>query len=245
MANFIVCMRCGLERVPKIWGGDLVCSICREAEKSLDNSSQSAIECDEHGKRLFQMMRSNGSVYTEVKDSGKRESFGTGAVRDTEEGKPRLDLLLKYIPMPCLMRITQHYVNGAKKYGDHNWQKGIPASRCISSALRHAWQYLIGDFSEDHLSAVVFNIVCIIYWEETRNLKMQDVHRTPVRREEMGLCGGRGRHEVDMTLCPPLANKETSLKDGENWYRCPVCGTYSHRKWSNDRWEVRNQCPSK
>jgi hypothetical protein len=114
-------------------------------------------------------------LYKEVKDSGRRESFSTGAVRDTEEGKPRIDLLFKYIPMPCLMRITQHYVNGAKKYGDHNWQKGIPASRCISSAFRHLYQYLTGDRSEDHLSAVVFNVICILYWEETGNLKMQDV----------------------------------------------------------------------
>lgn len=144
-------------------------------------------ECDEHGKRLFR----------EVKDSGKRESFTTGAVRDTEEGKPRIDLLLKYIPMPCLMRITQHYVNGAKKYGNHNWQKGLPASRCISSAFRHAYQYLIGDRSEDHLSAVVFNIICIIYWEETGNLKMQDAHHTPISKDLSEVCLTCGRTTVD------------------------------------------------
>jgi hypothetical protein len=111
-------------------------------------------------------------MYQEVKDSGKRESFGTGAVRDTEEGKPRIDLALKYIPLEALTRITQHYINGAKKYGDHNWRKGIPASRCISSAFRHLYQYFMGDRSEDHLSAVVFNIVCILYWEETKREDM-------------------------------------------------------------------------
>lgn len=166
------CKVCGQSTIQT----DRICLPCRELDKPPACRSPLASETeyvhDEHGKRLFQTMRSDGSVYTEVKDSGKRESFETGAVRDTEEGKPRIDLLLKYIPMPCLMRITQHYVNGAKKYGDHNWQKGIPASRCLSSAFRHAYHYLCGDRSEDHLSAVVFNIICIIYWEETTNLKM-------------------------------------------------------------------------
>lgn len=146
------------------------------------------------------------SSFDFVKDSGKRESFGTGAVRDTEEGKARIDLLLKYIPMPALMRITQHYVNGAKKYGDHNWKKGIPASRCISSAFRHLWQYLSGDRSEDHLSAVVFNVVCIIYWEETKNLAMLDpvawrtgvaAPTTPERRKNVGSRRGGRRKGLD------------------------------------------------
>jgi hypothetical protein len=109
-----------------------------------------------------------------VKDSGKREFFNTGAVRDTEEGKLRIDLLFKYVPMGALMRITQHYVNGAKKYGNHNWQKGLPASRCISSALRHLYQYFMGDRSEDHLAAVCFNVIAILHWEETGREDMLD-----------------------------------------------------------------------
>lgn len=112
--------------------------------------------------------------YTNVKDSGKRESFPTGAVRDTEEGKPRIDLFLKYVPIGAINRIATHYVNGARKYGDHNWQKGIPTSRCISSAFRHLYQYLIGDRTEDHLAAVCFNVIAILYWEETKTYSMLD-----------------------------------------------------------------------
>jgi hypothetical protein len=113
--------------------------------------------------------------FQSVKDSGSRQSFPTGAVRDIEEGKPRIDLIFKYVPMVALMRITQHYVNGAKKYGDHNWQKGIPASRCVSSAFRHLYQYFIGDRSEDHLAAVCFNVIAILYWEESRRDDMLDL----------------------------------------------------------------------
>jgi len=98
-----------------------------------------------------------------VHDSGEREEFETGAIRDTEGGKPRFDL----IPVEALYRLAQHYSNGAKKYGQDNWRKGLPIERCYSSALRHLYQYRMGDISEDHLSAVVFNIFCIITSQET------------------------------------------------------------------------------
>ena len=114
----------------------------------------------------------------ETKDSGSREEYDTGAVRDTEEGKGRFDLL----PMRLIMAIRralppgQSYYDGirrfacllergAAKYDDHNWLKGIPGSRGCSSMLRHAWQgldvHLKGKesrwYGEDHLAAVVFN----------------------------------------------------------------------------------------
>jgi len=97
-----------------------------------------------------------------IEDSGKRIKYKTGALRDTEEGKVRYDLL----PPECLRRVARHYTNGAKKYSAHNWKKGIPSERFLSSALRHLMQYWLGERNEDHLSAVVFNVFGIIYNEE-------------------------------------------------------------------------------
>jgi hypothetical protein len=110
-------------------------------------------------------------MFTEVKDSGKREEQGTGAVRDTQDGKPRYDL----IPVMALRRLAVHYANGARKYSARNWEKGIPSSRCYSSALRHLFQYAEGDRSEDHLSAILFNVMAIIHWEETGYDQMLDM----------------------------------------------------------------------
>ena len=98
-----------------------------------------------------------------IKDSGKRQTYKSGAVRDTNEGKIRYDLL----PIECLKRLAEHYTKGAKKYGDDNWKKGIPTERFIESAWRHWGQYLLGETDEDHLSAVVFNIFGIMF-NETR-----------------------------------------------------------------------------
>lgn len=97
-----------------------------------------------------------------IKDSGKRKQYPSGAVRDTNEGKIRWDLL----PVEALKRVAEHYTKGAVKYGDNNWRKGITTERFIESACRHWAQYRLGETEEDHLSAVVFNILGIIFNEE-------------------------------------------------------------------------------
>ena len=76
--------------------------------------------------------------YSKVKDSGKRQEFKSGAVRDIQEGKGRYDLL----PPIALERLARHYENGAKKYGESNWQKGMPLSRYLDSLIRHAYKLL-------------------------------------------------------------------------------------------------------
>jgi len=104
-----------------------------------------------------------------VVDSGERESFDTGSLRDTEEGKPRYDL----ISIPALKRLAYHMTKGAEKYGDRNWELGQPVSRFYASALRHLMSWAEGEIEEDHLAAVLFNIMGIIHMEtlvQTHNL---------------------------------------------------------------------------
>ena len=86
-----------------------------------------------------------------IKDSGDRTEFTTGAVRDMHEGKGRCDLL----PMCVLLRLARHYENGCKKYGDRNWEKGIPAHSFADSAMRHIFKYMDGQRDEDHLIAAI------------------------------------------------------------------------------------------
>lgn len=100
--------------------------------------------------------------YDAVKDSGERREFSTGSVRDVRTGKGRFDL----IPPYPLRRLAKHYENGARKYGDRNWEKGQPVSSYIDSMLRHGQDYLSGDRSEDHLAAVVWNAFAAMFTEE-------------------------------------------------------------------------------
>ena len=105
-----------------------------------------------------------------IKDSGERREFGTGAVRDMAEGKGDMFSL----PPAAIIRVSKHYEQGAKKYGRNNYQKGIPISAFMDSALRHIFKYLDGQDDEDHLSAAAFNILGAIQMEE-RNQDMQDI----------------------------------------------------------------------
>jgi hypothetical protein len=105
---------------------------------------------------------SNGMEYTTVQDSGQRESFATGAHRDTSTGKGRFDLLPPY----ALKRIAQHFENGAIKYDARNWEKGIPTHRYLSSGIGHALSYLDGKRDEDHLAAACWNLLCLIQTEK-------------------------------------------------------------------------------
>jgi hypothetical protein len=100
--------------------------------------------------------------FKNVRDSGARQEFKTGSVRDTQEGKGRYDLISPI----GLNRLAVHYENGAKKYGDRNWEKGQPLSRYLDSASRHLNKLIAGMVDEDHAAAVVWNIMSFIHTQE-------------------------------------------------------------------------------
>lgn len=92
-----------------------------------------------------------------TKDSGKRQSFNTGMVRDVQDDKPRYDLI--YLPM--LKRWAELMGRGAEKYGERNWEKAETLeelNRFKASAFRHFIQWIDGEEDEDHGAAVLFNI---------------------------------------------------------------------------------------
>lgn len=89
-------------------------------------------------------------------DTGNKQTFSTGMQRNASEGKPRYDLIWK----PGLKRLAELYARGAKVYGDRNWEKASTQEemdRFDESLLRHVFQLLEGDRSEDHMAAIVFN----------------------------------------------------------------------------------------
>lgn len=139
----------------------------------------------------------------EIKDSGTRREFESGAVRDIAEGKGRCDLLpLDTVSMilnhdnilylindfcydgdtrcladafssfaykvyddqaTALLEVSKHYEEGAKKYAERNWQKGIPLHCYIDSAVRHYLKFIRGDSDEPHDRAFLWNILGAIW----------------------------------------------------------------------------------
>lgn len=93
-----------------------------------------------------------------IEDSGlEKREFGSGAVRDTEKGKPRMDL----IPVEFLVALGSHFGAGAEKYSDRNWEKGIPPEVYEASFWRHFTKFKQGHQDEPHLIAAIWNLVCL------------------------------------------------------------------------------------
>lgn len=61
------------------------------------------------------------------------------------------------------LEVAVHFENGAKKYGERNWEKGIPVQRYIDSAVRHYLKWLRGDNDEPHDRAFCWNVMCAIW----------------------------------------------------------------------------------
>src|SRR3972149_4359365 len=114
----------------------------------------------------------------DTKFSGKKDRYKSGATRDKAEGKGRYDLLNPHM----LRRLAGVYERGASNHGDNNWRNGIPFSRLYSSALRHTFQALEGKTDEDHLAQAIWNLTCIISFQEEGRKDLDDVWRSLTRK---------------------------------------------------------------
>ena len=103
-----------------------------------------------------------GEISMAMKDSKKRQTFASGAVRDTDDDKPRPELISPF----ALQRLSEWLRLGAVKYAPRNWEKGISVERCFASMYRHLLKYQIGDHDEDHLAAIFCNCMFILHFEE-------------------------------------------------------------------------------
>src|SRR3954470_1453827 len=99
---------------------DLMSLVAQEEAKRMTKSEdQAAVEVTELADNV-RRKKEREAEFTAVKDSGQRQEFSTGAVRDTQTGKGFPHLL----PSHALLRLAKHFENGAKKYGKNNWRKG-------------------------------------------------------------------------------------------------------------------------
>lgn len=132
-------------------------------------------------------------------DSGKRETFATGMVRDAMEGKPRPELVTPY----GLERLAMHYARGAQKYEDRNWEKGSKFSRTTASLERHVIDWKKGKTNEDHLAAIAWNAFALMHYQE-----MVRLGKLPADLDDMP-------HYEQDPLTPPATMLTALVKSGE------------------------------
>ena len=116
-------------------------------------------------------------VVSGIKSNGDMTVFASGAVRDKKTGKGRCDLL----PACVLLRLAKHYERGAERYGEYNWQQGIPCHSFVDSAMRHLLKYMDGQTDEDHLIAAIWNL-CGLAWTEEKLPELMDIPERAVKQ---------------------------------------------------------------
>ena len=66
----------------------------------------------------------------------------------------------------ALLEVSKQYEDGAKKYSDRNWEKGMPVHCFIDSGVRHYLKYSRGDTDEPHDRAFIWNMLGAIWMHE-------------------------------------------------------------------------------
>lgn len=107
----------------------------------------------------------------ETKFSGKKDEYAAGGTRDSRAGKGRFDLTTPFLEK----RLAGVYERGAANHGDRQWELGLPFSRCLDSAKRHINQFQQGMIDEDHLAQSIWNLACIIHFQETGRTELDDL----------------------------------------------------------------------
>jgi hypothetical protein len=177
--------------------GNIIVRIPYPAFKAIAPASAHSFEAEKHLKSVLELAGIDASkrfrsqtdadfsvTFSQRKQKPRtdtiredRAQFSTGAVRSkdvagtTGAHAPRYDLITPV----GLRRLAETYGEGAMKYGDHNWRKGIPISNLVNYALAHITAFLAGDRTEDHLAHASWNLFAIMHFEETRQLELFDL----------------------------------------------------------------------
>lgn len=106
-------------------------------------------------KAIVNAMKEFGAL----KDSGSREEFKSGSVRDKQSGKGALEL----VPDWVIWLVSRVYEEGAKKYAARNWELGQPLSQYVRSAGNHLAKLKVGMRDEPHASQVIWNMIGYIF----------------------------------------------------------------------------------
>ncbi len=113
--------------------------------------------------------KQNASATSDLKTvNPDNRVFDSGSQRDNDFNKPLTTNLTPY----ARLRYGYHMRKNANKYGKGNWELGQPNEALLESADRHLCQYMMGDRSEDHLSAIIFGMVMLMQNEQREGINI-------------------------------------------------------------------------
>jgi hypothetical protein len=116
------------------------------------------------GKHLASAVAAREKEVDPMPETEQTTTFPSGAIRSRDADRTRFDL----IPPRAWHRLAETCAEGARKYGDRNWERGFPASSLLNHAFRHLNLWLCGDATEDHLAHAIWNLMAIMHFEHER-----------------------------------------------------------------------------
>lgn len=114
------------------------------------------------GERELRGEEEPATVIKSREPAGITAKFGTGAVRSDTVEAFRYDLVSPI----GLREVARTCAEGAAKYGDWNWEKGMPVHDLLNHAIAHIYQFLSGDRNEPHLGHAAWNVLAAIHSQE-------------------------------------------------------------------------------
>ena len=141
----------------------------------------------------------------DAKDSSQLQEFNTGAVRCKLE--ERWDLITPI----GLRRVAETCHEGMVKYGAFNWEKGMPIGDLLNHAIKHAYMYLSGDRSEDHLGHAAWGFLAACHMEELRQDLDHQLRSAPLVRVAPKQEATKQAHSCDIpgcAVCDPIPHVE-------------------------------------
>ena len=99
-----------------------------------------------------------------------------GKKNDEKDDKTRWELM----PLDCLEDIARVYTEGAKKYGDNNWQNLENGyQRYKGALLRHLYASTYEEFDSEtkvrHEAAIAWNSIALLYYAKHGRKKLDKI----------------------------------------------------------------------
>lgn len=186
MVNSAICARCGRQAIKSLSGPNgedvFFCGYCpyywRVSSNSESEATSNAFRAPVSLNPLHPTVLASGtatvwnppvgaqgaapSVPSSPPAADNIKRFETGAVRSADREGQRYDLISPI----GLRRLAETCHEGAVKYSDFNWERGMPVSEMLNHAIAHIYNYLAGDRSEDHLAHAAWNLLGACHSEE-------------------------------------------------------------------------------
>lgn len=123
-----------------------------------------------------------------------------------------------------MLEVSKHYEDGARKYEDNNWRKGIPVKVYFDSASRHFMKWIANWKDEPHDRAIIWNCLCGA-WEADRECTEWAISHTKVE-------GG------PEATAKPIEHSAGSGTADPNWCKAPMS---DENLWKNHTiWRDQN-----